>query len=155
MAADDQERKVAEEIKDLPKDEQAEVIDSAQANADPIKEITAPLDGLPDDAPLGRVENTLRSLALSLDGVDSLRRATVREAAIQKLEKVKGISAPAKLVDAAFQDGQSGAPGHQQGQPVLCEDPQPWPEVVDGATLLNEIIAILKRFIILTPYPPQ
>jgi len=155
MGADDLPRRVEEALKSLPKDEKAEVIDSTQAETDPIKEITAPLDGLPDDAPLGKVEGTLRSLALSLDGADSLRRATVREAAIQKLEKVKGINAPSKMVDAAFKNGEAGSPNQQQGRPVVFDDPEPWPEAVDGAALLDDITTTLKYFLVLPPHTAE
>jgi len=154
MGADDLERRVEETLKTLPESERAEAAKSTQAETDPIKDITAPLDGLPDDASPVRVEEALRSLAFSLKGFDALRCATVREAVVKKLERF-GISSPARMVDAAFQDGQSGTSGQQQGQPVLCEDPQPWPEAVDGATLLNEIVTILKRFIILPPHAAE
>ena len=106
MGADDLERRVEETLDTLSESERAETVESAQAEADPIKDITAPLDGLPDDAPLGRVEEALRGLAFSLKGFDSLRCAIVREAVVKKLERF-GITSPARMVDAAFQDGHS------------------------------------------------
>jgi len=154
MNTDKLTRELAKEIKGLPEGEQAEVIESTQADTDPIKAITASLDGLADDAPLGRVEDTLRSLALSLVGTNPLRRATVREAVVKKLERF-GISSPARMVDAAFQDGQAGTPDQQQGRPVVFDDPEPWPDAVDGAALLDDITVTLKHFIVLPHHTPE
>jgi hypothetical protein len=51
---------------------------------------------------LTSIEQALRALALNLTDSDNLRRATVREAAIKKLFNI-GVSASAKLIDAALQ----------------------------------------------------
>ena len=134
-------------LKDLP-EEQIEGMAGEENGCDPIAEATLPLDDLAENDAPAKVESALRRLMPILDGVDPLRRATIREAAIKKLEKI-GISAPAKLVDAAFQMEKDGIPDQQQGRPVLFDDPEPWPKVVDGSTLLDDITATLKRFIVL------
>jgi len=122
--------------------------------SDPIAEAPSPLDDLAENDSPAKVEAALRKLMLTLDGVDPLRRATIREAAIKKLEKI-GVSAPAKLVDAAFQMKKDGIPDQQQGRPVLFNDPEPWPDGVDGSALLDDITATLKRFVVLPPYAAE
>jgi len=116
---------------------------------DPIAGSTAPLDNLSKDTPPLKIEDALRSVALSLNGSDSLRRATIREATIKKLEKV-GVSSPARMVDAAFQDEHSATSGQQQGRPVMFDDPEPWPDPVDGDVILAETESQIKRFVIVT-----
>src|SRR5882672_10829630 len=58
------------------------------------------------DAPLLRVEDALRSLAVLITADDDLHRAMIREAALKKLGEI-GISAPGKLLDAALQRQQT------------------------------------------------
>ncbi len=149
---------LTKQIESMPEEERTKFIQSTQANNgnghDPIAESMLPLDNLSKDTPLLKVEDALRSLALTLDGVDPLRRATIREASIKKLEKI-GVSAPAKLMDAAFQVEMNGTPDQQQGRPVLFDDPEPWPEVVEGSALLDDITTMIKRFIVLPPHAAE
>jgi len=144
-----------QKIRAMPEEEQAEILESTQNTVhDPIADSIAPLDDLAENDSPAKVESALRRLISTVDGVDPLRRAIIREAAMKKLEKI-GISAPAKLVDAAFQMEKDGTPDQQQGRPVLFDDPEPWPEVVDGSALLDDITAILRRFIVLPPHAAE
>lgn len=118
----------------------------AAGSDDPIAALVSLLDDLNDQTPPIKVEDALRSLALALNGADPLRRATVREAALRKLEKI-GISAPARLLDAALGNGQVETE-QQQGRPVLFDDPEPWLEPVDGAGLFDDLVDTLKRFVV-------
>ena len=118
----------------------------ADIASDPISELISFLDGLDGKTSLAKVEDALRTLALALNGADPLRRATVREGALKKLEKI-GISAPARLLDAAFGNGQAETE-QQQGRPVLFDDPEPWLTPVDGASLLDDLVLTLKRFVV-------
>lgn len=97
---------------------------------------------------LEHVEDALRRLVGLLDGADPLRRATLREAVIQKLEALK-IRAPSRLVDAALTANQSLPTTDKAGRPIVFSDPDPWPEPVDGADLVEEIGATLRRFAVL------
>jgi len=137
-------------IKDLSEEELKAMAEEGNGH-DPIAEAIFPLDDLAENDSPVKVEAALRKLMPTLDGVDPLRRATIREASIRKLEKI-GVSAPAKMVDAAFQMEKDGTPDQQQGRPVLFDDPEPWPEVVEGAELLDDITSTLKRFVILPTY---
>jgi len=145
--------RIGDAIKDLS-EEELKAINEEENSHDPIAEATFPLDDLAENDSPAKVEAALRRLMPILDGFDPLRRATIREASIRKLEKI-GVSAPAKMVDAAFQVGKDGTPNQQQGRPVLFDDPEPWPDVVDGAVLLDDITATLKRFIVLPPHAAE
>ncbi len=149
---------VAKKLESMPEEERASIVESTQSNNrnghDPISDAILPLNDLAENDSLAKVEDALRNLALSLDGFDSLRRAMVREAAIKRLEKVK-ISAPAKMVDAAFQSAESDSTEQQQGRPVLFDDPEPWPQAVDGSALLDDITVTLNRFIVLPPHAAE
>jgi hypothetical protein len=115
---------------------------------DPIDQLISVFDGLDEKTPLATVEEKLRSLALLLNGSDPLRRATVREGALRKLEKI-GISAPGRLLDAALGNGHLETDHQHQGRPVIFDDPEPWPENIDGASLLDDAVSILRRFVVL------
>src|SRR5690606_40013478 len=49
--------------------------------------------------------------------------------------------------DRREQHGDDGRP--LQGRELLCEDPAPWSEPVDGAVLLDEILGTLRRYVVL------
>jgi len=147
------EAQIENNIKDLP-EEKIEGMAGEENGSDPIAETSSPLDDLVENDSPEKVEAALRKLILTVDGVDPLRRATIRAASIRKLEKI-GVIAPAKLVDAAFQMEKDGTPDQQQGRPVLFDDPEPWPDVVDGPALLDDITATLKRFVVLPPYAAE
>ena len=98
------------------------------------------------DAPLLKVEDALRNLASLITNDDDLRRATIREAALKKLADI-GISAPGKLLDAALQRQQTQ--GSDTGL-ILFSDPEPWPSVVDGSKLLDDIVSLIHRYVIVS-----
>lgn len=50
----------------------------------------------------------------------------------------------------AVDDGEAG-----QGQALVLPDPDPWPESVDGAQLLDEIVRLLVRFVILPEHTAE
>ena len=107
----------------------------------------AGLTQLKKGAPIEEVEQALRKLAASANGVDPLRRAVLRNAVIESLEKIQ-ISAPARLVDAILKEPRSEG-GNGQGQEILFADPEPWADPVDGNQLAREIGALFERFVIL------
>lgn len=105
-------------------------------------------------AALGEAEDAngatepLRELAAALAGADRLTRQTARDSAIQAL---KGrVSSPARLVDAALHT-EAGEVGDLDapGQKVEIMDPEPWPDPVDGAELLDDIRSAAERFLVL------
>jgi putative DNA primase/helicase len=120
--------------------------DGAQADGDTLT-ATLTAAGFDDlkDAPLSKVEDALRTLASLITNEDDLRRSTIREAALKKLGDI-GISAPGRLLDAAIQRQQS----HSDTGLILFADPEPWPSVVDGGGLLNEIVSLIRRYVIVS-----
>lgn len=117
----------------------------ADSPAELVEAALAALGGATDAR---QAEPCLRQLGDVLRGVDRLKRATVRERAILALRDK--VSAPAHLVDVALTPYRVAPPG--QGQAVGFEDPEPWPEPVDGAALLRDLAAVLNRYVALPPH---
>lgn len=95
------------------------------------------------------VEAALRALADSLKDADGIRRAAMRSAAVTMLKSAKLVNAT-KLVEAALR----GAPMPSdtgQGSGALFAETEPWPDAVDLSTLLAEIAATYRRYLILPP----
>ena len=112
-----------------------------------VETILAPLDGLEKKPPIGNVEARLRVVASQLDGADPVRRSAVRSGAIDKLKAVK-VTGARELVDAAL--GRRDAEGTVgAGNAIVFDEPQPWPEPVDGAELLEDIAAAYRRLVVL------
>src|SRR5712692_3964635 len=84
------------------------------------------------------LQERLRTLAAGLAGADPLFRALVRAEAIARLEAL-GVRAAARLVDAALTARLSDAGRAAPGRGLLFADPDPWPEAVDGAALLDAL----------------
>ena len=106
----------------------------------------AGFDELKKDTPLSKVEDVLRSLASLITNDDDLRRATIREAALKRLGEI-GISAPGKLLDAALQRHQTT---QSDAGLMLFGDPEPWPSIVDGGELLEDIVSLIRRYVSLS-----
>lgn len=98
------------------------------------------------------VERALRRLAelVAAHELDALARETVRLGAVDAL-RAAGVASPARMVDAALPPPpkDEGAPSQLQGRAVALDDPEPWPEPVDGAALLDELAATFRRFVAL------
>ena len=86
------------------------------------------------------VEIALRELRSRLNGADPLRVTVVRAACIERLGEI-GVRSPAKLVDAAL--GGFGAEEREnRGEHLLLSDPTPYPDEVDGAGLLRQLLRL-------------
>lgn len=105
-----------------------------------FREITPPVD-------LDKITGLLRELSDALAGQDELTVGKYREAAVQALKKK--LSAPAKLVDSALAPLQGRGQASLQGETIELVTPEPWPEPVDGAQLLEAIEAVVLRYIVL------
>ncbi|MBT7097400.1 DUF3631 domain-containing protein, partial [Candidatus Poribacteria bacterium] len=105
------------------------------------------LTGLGDDATLADVGGALHAIAASVNGADKLSRALLREGILRELQ-ARGIGAAATMADAAL-GGQTPGVGVGQGAPVFLETPAPWDEAVDGADMLDELAAVVRRFCVL------
>ncbi len=95
------------------------------------------------------IEAAMRQLGRSAEGLDSLRRTAIEQAA-QKVLTGCGVSAPGKWVKSALPSRRlDSKDDKQQGQCIIPKDPDPWPDPVDGTGLLDEIVEILNRFLVL------
>lgn len=113
----------------------------------PPEKIVAALQSLKPPVDLDHVVAPLRELALALAGQDPLTLGKFREAAVEALQGK--IRAPARLVDSAFAllRGDSGQ-NLPQGDAVDLVAPEPCAEEVDGAELLGQLAAMVRRFIV-------
>jgi hypothetical protein len=136
-------------LKQLPEDERNGIIQGSKPQVDPIESMleSCGLSTLEPGASLTAIEQALRTLALNLTDSDDLRRATIREAAIKRVSDI-GVSESAKLIDAALQSACS-TPSEAAGI-MLFTDPDPWPATVDGAKLLDDIVSLIRRFVIVS-----
>ena len=105
--------------------------------------------GLDENPPIEAVGEAVEKLAGLVQDEPPLRRELLREGAYQALKAV-GVRAPTRLVDAALKDGEEEE-GGRQGRRLVLEDPEPWPEPVDGADLLEEMVLAISRYVVL-PY---
>lgn len=115
-----------------------------------VDEILGELAGLPDAPDLCLVEPLVRQLAVHAAALDALAREVVRGRAISVLGEKK-VQAPARLLDLAFK-GLGPAVGDQeqaQGRRLQFSDPEPWPEPVDGADLLQSLADLFLRYVVL------
>lgn len=122
----------------------SDTAEEASPNGDPLDSLRK----LPDDPPLERVEALLRAFATTLRGKDRLGWEIAREQAVRAL---KGkVRSPAKLVDATLQPGQGSEDEDElQGTALEWDEPDPWPQWVDAAELLEEIADLFTRYMIL------
>jgi len=106
------------------------------------------LDRLPEKPELGLLEEVLRALPVQAKGLDPLGVQLLREGAVDQL-KAKGVGRAKDLVETALR-GLGGAGGDGlQGQAINLREPEPWPDPVDGAALLDDIEALICRFVVL------
>lgn len=94
------------------------------------------------------VEARLRVLAWMVGPTDGLTRQAVRSATIDTLTTMK-VRGAAALVDAAL--GLVRATTHGgQGRAIEFEEIEPWPAPVDGAGLLDDVVSLMKRFVVMS-----
>ena len=90
-------------------------------------------------------EENNRELRARLTNVNYL--LLIREEAIKRLSLLK-FKTPARLVDAALKENEIQPESSQgQGASLTLDDPEPWPEEVDGGELLNELVQTLRKFV--------
>lgn len=100
--------------------------------------------GLTDQSGIDDIEIALRRLRGEVIGADALREAAVRTEATKHLMNI-GIQAPAQLVSAALTRQEQV----EETRRIAFSEPEPWAQLVDGASLLDEIANVLCRFIVL------
>src|SRR5713101_4063275 len=104
------------------------------------------LDGVGARPAAEVLHERLRTLAAGLAGADPLVRELVRAEAIARLNTL-GVRTPARIVDAALTARLTNSGGAGSGRCLLFADPEPWPEAVDGAALLDDLAHTYRRFV--------
>lgn len=72
----------------------------------------------------------------------------VAKSEMAKFLKEIGVRGATELLNKAFGNSQKGA-NAGNGQEILFDDPEPWPDPVDGKELLDQISATIQRFVVL------
>src|SRR3989441_2646015 len=122
------------------------LIRSGPSSTSSFDTLMTALDGLGARRPGEVLHERLRTLAAGLGRADPLVRQLVRAEAIARLNAL-GVRAPARIVDAALTARPSNSAGAGSGRCLLFADPEPWPEAVDGAALLDELAHTYRRFV--------
>lgn len=113
-------------------------------DGDPVTALRA----LPVGADLTQVKTALETLARHTVGALALDRRVLRNDAIKELKRAN-VPDAAGLVDAALLGGGEDGPNNRQGATLVLPNPEPWPETVDGAVLLDDLVSALERFVAL------
>lgn len=114
------------------------------------EEILKDLEGLGDEPDLVEIERLTAELAHTLGKEKRLRAEMGRERFVRML--TGKVSAPARLFDSALRDAGAifiGGAETEQGRLLTFEDPEPWPDPVDGTELLEELRTAFRRFVVL------
>src|SRR5439155_17978614 len=122
------------------------LIRSGPSSTSSFDTLRAALDDLGTRPAAEVLQERLRALADGLAGADPLVRELVRAEAIARLTTL-GVRTPARIVDAALNARPSLRGGAGSGRGLVFADPEPWPEPVDGAALLDDLAQTYRRFV--------
>lgn len=115
----------------------------------PVEDFLNAAGSLPPDANLDAVQAWLEGLREGLNGAPSNYWALVHQGARNRLEQVDAVSRPAALADQFLATKGRKSDDDLQGRGVDLENPEPWPEPVEGGVLLRELEAYFQRFLAL------
>jgi len=122
------------------------LIRSGPSSASSFDALMTAFDGVAARPSADILQERLRTLAAGLAGADPLFRELVRAEAIARLDAL-GVRAAARIVDAALTARLSDSGRAAPGRWLLFADPDPWPEAVEGAALLEELAHTYRRFV--------
>lgn len=101
---------------------------------------------LPTPCDASQAEPVIRSVRDALCGADALRMSAVRSKLVSLL-KDRGLRDAARLVDSAIGSTKDGdASGNSK--PALVPETQPWSEPVNGAAVLDAVLALVLRHVV-------
>jgi hypothetical protein len=106
------------------------------------------IDHLSAAASAEEQENALTALGAAASDLPALRRALLRDRAVQAL-KVGGFDSPAKLIDAALPRSTAAESPPDAGSNIFGAARDPWPELVDGASLITDLEAAINAHAVL------
>lgn len=123
-----------------------------EALSDPIAGALDATIGALQSAELPAIRTAAAELASRLHEASPLDREIARRAAVERLRAL-GVPDPARLLAAAFANGANGKTpkdGPQLAGSVLAlRNVDPWPEPVDGATLLEALYETIRRYVVI------
>lgn len=96
------------------------------------------------------VQASLRQLAKLLVDCDEIEREVIRSEVVSRLSRA-GLKDARNLVTAVMRAvaTRPTATDSLQGEAIDLADPEPWPDEVDGAALLEELSACITRYVVL------
>ncbi|MCH8314268.1 MAG: DUF3631 domain-containing protein, partial [Nitrospinae bacterium] len=78
---------------------------------------------------------------------DSVWKGVAKSEIVKRLKEIK-VQGATELITKAFGKNET-SPNSGKGQEIQFDDPEPWPDPVDGAELLDEISGTIQRYVIL------
>lgn len=108
------------------------------------------ISALPKGATARTAEPCLRKLAGLLIDVDALTLAVVCTEAVALL-KSAGIAEAKTLITTAVEGlaARTNGDGSDQGTELVLPDPEPWPDPVNIAEVLDQLVAVHSRYVAL------
>ena len=105
------------------------------------------LEALQEKPTSEQVREALSHFRDAVKRMDEVSRELARDAAVKRLRGL-GFLSPGRIVEAAMPPGRNG---EERKNATAFQDPDLWPEPVDGSDLLSELEKTVRRFVALTP----
>ncbi len=109
-----------------------------------IEEAVALLDPLPEHPAIEEVRAVLNRFRDALTPMDDTSRELAREGALRKL-RLLGFRSAGRILETAMPAGKT-----RGERPTGLQEPDLWPEAVDGAVILTSLEQTLRRFVAVT-----
>src|SRR5262245_58845895 len=122
------------------------LIRSGPSSTSSFDTLLAGLNGLGARPAAEVLQERLQTLADGLAGADPLVRELVRAEAVARLTTL-GVRTAARIVDAALNVRPGHSDGAGSGRRLDFAEPEPWPEAVNGAALLDDLAQTYRRFV--------
>ena len=116
--------------------------------------IDAGISGLSENSGADEILAAITKFETLTSNQSPLWRKVAQSSILKKLKDIKYPRA-SEILKKAFGNGAGKGESTQQGQTLLFEDHEPWPDEVDGAELLDEIKTTIERHIILPKWAAE
>ncbi len=124
--------------------------DSEAAASVSPEEALAALDKLEEGPSSSQVMAALGHFKEALKSMDEISRELAREGAVKRL-RVLGFASPGRIVDAAMPPSVRPSSDTRGAGAIGFQDPDLWPEAVEGSTLLAKLEQTVGRYLALGP----
>lgn len=128
----------------------AALADAAAAPPPTPEEALILLERLEDGPSSSAVMAALEHFKEALKLMDEVSRELAREGAVKRL-RLLGFASPGRIVDAAMPPSVRPSSDAQGARGVVFQDPDLWPEAVDGGPFLSLLERTVTRYLALTP----